>query len=158
MLAALAVASLASGCGRKAPPKPPEFAAPKAIGDLRAANRGDGILLSWGRPSEHADDTPLNNLGHFVVERAPASSAAGFVQIATLEVTDQERFRKTRTFSYLDRQIEVGSDYLYRVIAFTADGYGSQPSNAVRITRQIPAPPTATPPPHARGKVTPAQR
>jgi hypothetical protein len=158
VLAAFTVALVLAACGRKAPPKPPEFAAPRAIGDLRAINRADGIVLSWSRPRQHPDGTPLNSLGSFAVERAAVSGASGFQQVATLEVSDRERFRQTRTFRYLDQQPQPGEEYLYRVIAYTDDGYGSEPSNIVTITREIPPTPTATPPSHGRGNTTPTPR
>lgn len=152
---AFAVVLLLAACGRKAPPKPPEFAAPRAIGDLRAINRADGILLSWSRPRQHPDGAPLTSLGSFVVERAGPSAVAGFEQVATLEVSDRERFRQTRTFRYLDQQPQPGEEYLYRVIAYTADGYGSEPSNVATITREIPPTPAATPSSHGRGNTKP---
>jgi len=158
VLAAFAVALLLGACGRKAPPKPPEFAAPRAISDLRASNRGDGIVLSWSRPRQHPDGAPLNTLGSFVVERAVVGSMPAFQQVATLEVSDRERFRQTRTFRYLDQQPQPGDEYLYRVIAYTYDGYGSEPSNVVTITREIPPTPAATPPSHGRGNTTPTPR
>ncbi len=144
--------ALLPACGRKAPPKPPELVAPRAIGDLHAANRSDGILLSWPRPRKHADGAPLDSLGGFVVERAPALAPTSFEQLTTIELTDRERFRQTHQFQYLDRHAEADGSYLYRVIAFTIDGYHSEPSNTVLLQREPPPPATATPAmPHGRG-------
>jgi hypothetical protein len=153
--AALLATLFLPACGRKAPPKPPEFAAPRAISDLRATNVTDGVMLTWSRPREYADGTPLNSLGSFAVERAAAPGAEPFQTVATLKVTDRERFRQARTFHYLDRQPAIGSSYLYRVFSSTTDGYRSRPSNAVEITRRLPPPAAPT---HERAKPTPAAR
>lgn len=138
-IAVLAVAAiLLPACGRKALPKPPEFAAPRTISDLRATSTRDGIMLAWSRPREYADGSTLDALGQFVVERHPTSASGEFVSIATLEVTDRERFRQTRTFRYIDHDSVLGSSYQYRVISSTTDGYTSAPSNVVTIERTVP--------------------
>jgi hypothetical protein len=51
-------------------------------------------------------------------------------------VDDRERFRKTKSFSYKDEQLTIGSLYRYRVLAFTLDGYQGEPSNTVEIVWQ----------------------
>lgn len=152
--AAVVVAALGViACGRRTFPKPPELVAPQAITDLRAENQRDGVLLVWGRPAKHVDGAVLLDLGSFIVERAPGDGSAGFQPLTTIELNDRERFRQTKSFRYLDSEPQVGRSYLYRVVAMTDDGYKSEPSNAVALTREIPAVP---PPPHARGKSAPA--
>lgn len=135
-LVALALAA----CGRKAPPKPPEFVAPRAITDLQATNGTDGVVLVWSRPRRHADGTTLANLGGFVIERAALDRASSFQPLTTVQLADRERFRQTRSFRYLDREPAIGSTYTYRIIAFTDDGYYSEPSNSASLTRELPPP------------------
>ncbi|HUI28287.1 MAG TPA: hypothetical protein VL403_19560 [Candidatus Kryptonia bacterium] len=146
----LTLASVLPACGRKAPIKAPELAAPRTIEDLRAANAVDGVMLTWSRPRQYVDGTNLTDLGRFVVERATESGAAGFETISILEVNDRERFRQTRSFRYLDKTPALGSNYLYRVIASTVDGYDSAPSNTATIRREVPVEPTRTPTANAR--------
>jgi hypothetical protein len=140
-------------CGRRSIPKPPELVAPQAITDLRAENQRDGVMLVWGRPAKHVDGAVLLELGGFIVERAPGDGSVGFQLLTTIELNDRERFRQAKSFRYLDSEPQVGRSYLYRVVAATDDGYKSEPSNAVALTREIP--PAAMPTPHARGNSAP---
>ena len=134
---------LLPACGRKAPVKAPELAAPATIKDLRAANTRDGVVLTWSRPRQYADGTNLTDLGRFVVERA-AEDVPTFETISVLEVNDRERFRQTRAFRYLDQTPAIGSSYRYRIIASTVDHYDSAPSNVATIQREVPVEPSPT--------------
>jgi hypothetical protein len=136
--ACLATCLLVFGCGRKGSLKPPELVAPRTITDLGAKSHSDGIVLSWSRPTAHADGSPLRSLGSFVLERAQAVGASDFQLVATIELTDRDRFRQVKAFRYLDRDPAVGQTYRYRVFAYTDDGYGSQPSNVASATREKP--------------------
>lgn len=133
----LALACL--GCGRKAPPKPPEDVVPKTITDLSAKNEAQGIQLSWSRPAAYADGTRMEDLGGFFVERAadPAPRAA-FTRLAILEVNDRDRFRQIKRFQHLDADTRPGITYQYRVVSFTTDRYIGEPSNVVAVVRSIP--------------------
>jgi hypothetical protein len=125
------------GCGRKtSPPRPPEDVLPRPIANLAATNLADGVQLSWGRPQLYADGERMTDLGGFVVERAIGDELQ-YQKIATLEVTDRDRFRQIKRFKHLDRDVTVGIAYRYRVVSFTLDRYFSPPSNAVTIERTL---------------------
>jgi len=135
----LTVAGLLAGCGRKAPPRPSEAVRPQRIADLSAANTPSGIALSWSRPRTYADGTRMDDLGSFEVQRAIGSDpAAPFERLTTLEVTDRERFRQTRTFHYIDAAVSTGTAYRYRVVSSTTDRYRSAPSNIATAERTSP--------------------
>jgi hypothetical protein len=125
-----------SGCGRKAPPRPPEDVVPQRIADLAASNLAEGIQLSWRRPELYADGERMTDLGGFAVERA-AADALNYQKIAILEVTDRDRFRQIKRFKHLDTDVTPGVAYRYRVVSFTVDRYFSAPSNAVTIERTL---------------------
>ena len=57
------------------------------------------------------------------------------------------RFRRAKRFRLLDEQVSTGEIYLYRVVAYTIDGYESPPSEPAQIQRQPPPDSTATPAP-----------
>lgn len=137
----LASALLTPACGRKTPVRPPEFVAPAAITDLEATNVVSGIGLGWRRPRQTADGKPLWDLDGFVVERALPGLPFEF--LTRVQVPDRDRLRQQKRFTFVDTTAELGEDYRYRVLAFTADGYLSAPSSVVEIVRAIP---TATPP------------
>ena len=126
--------------------RPPEMVAPATIEDLTASNVADGIRLAWKRPATYVDGSRMNDLGAFRIERS--SGDAVFLYLATVAVTDQERFQQERRFRWLDADTTVGQIYQYRVISSTLDAYVSDPSNIVTIERQIPTPaPPAAPTP-----------
>jgi hypothetical protein len=125
-------------CGHKTPVRPPEWVAPEAIGDLalEVDNKNNVVELKWGRPQEYVDGSDMDDLGGFVVLRATEGEkgqVSGFTQVANIAVTDRDRFRKAKKFSYTDTQLTAGVLYRYRVQALTLDGYTSAPSNTVEI-------------------------
>ena len=125
------------GCGRKTiAPRPPEDVLPRPLTNLAASNLADGVQLSWGRPQLYANGERMTDLGGFVVERATGDELQ-YQTIATLEVTDRDRFRQIKRFKHLDRDVTVGVAYRYRVVSFTLDRYFSPPSNPVTIERAL---------------------
>jgi hypothetical protein len=126
--------------------RPPEQVAPEPISTLTAHNAADGVVLNWQRPVKYVDGTRMLDLGAFRLERS--SGALPFAPIATIEITDRDRFQQARRFRWLDADVVTATEYRYRVFSITSDGYGSQPSNLVTIERVPPTPapgPTATP-------------
>ena len=125
------------GCGRKtSPPRPPEDVRPRPLADLAASNLADGVQLSWGRPQLYVNGERMTDLGGFIVERA-VGDALQYQKIATLEVSDRDRFRQIKRFKHLDHDVTAGVTYHYRVVSFTLDRYFSPPSNAVTIERRL---------------------
>ena len=127
-----------AACGHKTPVRPPEWVAPEAIGDLAldVDSKKNVVVLKWGRPQEYVDGSNMDDLGGFVVLRATEEGQGkdgGFTQVATIAVTDRDRFRKAKKFSYTDTQLTAGVLYRYRVRAVTLDGYSSGISNTVEL-------------------------
>jgi hypothetical protein len=144
----LAVTALgAVACGRKADPMPRELVAPLPPEELGAVATPEGIRLTWQRPLEYSGGQRMNDLAGFTVERAPAAAPAPapFAEVGRVQVTDQTRFRKERRQEWTDHAVERGVAYLYRVIAFTLDGYRSAPSAPVRAVFGT-TPPAKEPP------------
>ncbi len=140
LVAALAAAlPHAGGCGRKAPPRPPELVRPRSVRNLSAQPGREGMRLTWTRPTETVDGDDMPDLDGFVVERAvvpphvETSATLVFETIATIHLDDRERFSKIRTVRYEDRTVTAGMTYAYRVVAFTLDRYTSRPSRVVRV-------------------------
>jgi hypothetical protein len=111
---------------------------PEAIGDLTldVDSKKNTVVLNWGRPQEYVDGSEMDDLGGFVVLRATEEGQdkeRGFTQVATIAVTDRDRFRKAKKFSYTDTQLTAGVLYRYRVQAVTLDGYASALSNTVEL-------------------------
>jgi len=127
----------AGGCGRKAPPRPPEYVIPQSPDPLTVESSPDGVKLSWRRPREYVDGEPLGDLGAFRVLRA-CQPEVDFSEIASIPVTDQQRFRKASSFSMLDHAAPLGVPCRYQVVAVTTDDYTSPPAESEDVVRSVP--------------------
>ena len=126
-------------CGHKTIVRPPELVVPETVNNLTLEVQSAGVALRWGRVEKRADGEKLDDLAGFVILRATEDAqgtASNFIQVGSVPVNDRERFRKTKSFSYTDEQLTIGSLYRYRVLAFTLDGYKGEPSNTVEIVWQ----------------------
>ena len=128
--------SFLGGCGHKTVVRPPELVAPMPVNDLTLEVVSKGINLRWGRAQKTAGGRDLEDLAGFVVLRAaqdPQGQSSAFTQIAMIPVEDRDRFRKNKRFSYTDENLEAGTLYRYRVLAFTLDDYYGKASNTVEL-------------------------
>jgi len=133
--AVVAICALPWACGNKGNPRPPEFVRPQRIEDLAATPSRTGIRLSWTRPTKTVDGNDMPDLDGFVVSRATGATSvesAHFETIATIHLDDRERFAKVHRMTYDDLRVTPGETYLYRVVAFTLDGYVGGPSRVAR--------------------------
>ena len=127
-------ALLLGACGRKAPPVAPELVRPEPPEDLTAAIVAEGVRLTWQRPLRYSGGQRMNDLDHFVIDRAPAEAARPtFAHIGRLDLEDQTRFRKERHLEWVDHDAVRGSSYLYRVVAVTRDGSESAPVGPLEV-------------------------
>ncbi|HUN59794.1 MAG TPA: hypothetical protein VMU41_16925 [Candidatus Binataceae bacterium] len=136
----ISVAAVLGACGVKSAPVPPEKARPERITSLTAASVQDGIMLKWNRPLTYSGGNTMRDLGGFVIMRAEGDTAE-MQPLVEIPVTDQERFQVQMVFTYDDQETQIGAHYRYAIIAETTDGYRSDPSNVVEITRVKPPPP-----------------
>ncbi|HSV05215.1 MAG TPA: lipoprotein [Candidatus Binatus sp.] len=131
---ALVGALLLAACGRKGPPVAPELVRPEPAEDLTAAIVADGVRLTWQRPLRYSGGQRMNDLDHFVIDRAPAEAARPiFGHVGRLDLDDQTRFRKERHLEWIDHDAVRGASYLYRVVAVTRDGSQSAPAGPVEV-------------------------
>lgn len=144
LLCAATLFGSATACGRKTKVLPPDLVVPRVVEGLTATNELGGIALEWERPTEYADGSDMLDLAGFRVERR--RPCCGFQVIAQVAVEDRYRFRRAKQFRHLDEAVSTGEIYLYRVIAYTLDGYESAPHEPVQIQRE---------PPLAEGAATP---
>ncbi len=64
-----------SGCGRKAPPRPPGQVLPNPVNDLRKHIEGNTLKLIWTIPSGNKKDKTI--LSGFIVYRSKVSVTGG---------------------------------------------------------------------------------
>jgi len=147
-LAGLVLALGIAACGRKSRPLPPELVRPEPPTELTAIATPEGVRLTWLRPLRYSGGRRINDLGGFAIERAPGEGAPpAFTRVGTVELTDQTRFRKERRMEWTDRAVEPGRRYLYRVTAYTLDGYRSALAGPVGVRFGQPADTTPAAPP-----------
>ena len=141
----LAAALLLVACGVKTRPLAPELVRPEPPTTLVAASTPDGVRLTWRRPVSYSGGRHMRDLGGFDVDRATGADSVDFTRAGRFELNDQTRFRQERSMEWIDTSAEVGTTYRYRIVAYTTDGYRSEPSESVVISHRAvtpPAPPT----------------
>lgn len=119
-------------CGRKADPQPAELVRPRPVTNLAAEIREEGVHLQWTRPDQYVNGKRIDDLGGFLVFRGVSGKPAD--EIATISVSDRERFQREKKFDYVDRKAEKESTYYYRIVSYTRDRYYSAPSNQAVVT------------------------
>ncbi len=145
---------VASGCGVKAPPIPPDVLVPKAISDLEGKVREEKVYLNWSLPRENVDDSKPPDLVAFRVlrreERGGCLECPGeFTVRADLDLRAPRGYRLEKgTVTWMDEDLREGTIYIYRVVSINHWGYPSAPSNDVIIQWGAPPPP----PPSLKGE------
>ncbi len=124
-----------SGCGKKAPPKPPFQEEPPIVDDLSYSLDGDRLKLTWSIPKEKLD------LGGFYVFRSKKMVSESdckncpvtFKRVADISLEyDSEYFGKDGKIFYTDT-LEEGYRYIYKVVVYTNNGVIGKDSNIVDL-------------------------
>lgn len=149
----LALAALA-GCGRTGIPLPPSLELPKPVSDLKAARKGDKVLLTWTAPRETTDRLRIKEVGATRICRATAAPAGtectpvAEVPAAQAPAAGPAAFTDTLP-SDLQQQNPSGFA-VYTVEVLNARYRSAGPSNAVRVALA----PTLSPPEKLLAQVT----
>jgi len=146
---ALALTLTLTGCGFKGPPQPllqPLPAAPQA---LTVRQYGSEMQLAWNLPQKNQDGTGLTDLAGFDIYRMSYDPATDCpecrdtsVLIERIELAYlKNASREGNRIFYLDRGVEAGSGYRYRVVPFTANRQAGAPG----LIQQVMAVPPPAP-------------
>ena len=144
----LAVAALAlfAGCGFQGNPLPPSLELPQPVGDLKAARKGDKVLLTWTAPRETTDKLRIKEAGTTRVCRATTPPAAMECSQVS-EVAARPAPGAPASFTDLlprDLQEQTPTSFaVYTVEAMNARGRSAGLSNPVRVPLVHTLPPPA---------------
>ena len=130
---------LFSGCGRKAPPKPPQEKQQPAVKDLSRSIDRDQLRLTWSvsnGPSSRASGSAgfmvykaKQKLSGFDCRNCPVL----FERIADISLNQTASTHLGRkTIRYFDR-VEKGYRYLYKVIVYSKNGVMGKESNTIEF-------------------------
>ena len=134
-LTILFLLTVATGCGRKADPRPPEAFVPAPVRFLSAMGTVDAVTVSWFAPEKDASGEPIESLNGFRVEKAAvdAGEVQDFENVAEIPL-DSETIDPGRTYSYHDTAVRPGRTYEYAIIPISAEGDAGMVGNRIRVT------------------------
>ena len=127
-----------SGCGKKAPPKPPRQEKPPVVDDLSYSLDGDRLNLTWTIPEVKGN--VKSGLGGFYVFRSKKSVSESdckncpkiFKRVADISLEDMGNSGKD-SIKYAEA-LEKGYRYIYKVVVYTTNGVMGKDSNMVNFT------------------------
>jgi len=156
------LAILAGGCGVKTSLVPPDVLVAKAIKDLQGTVKEETFELSWSVPKTNANgSTPVDLVQFRVLRREETGGCpecpGEFKVRAELDLRTPKGYRlEKNTATWVDKELNEGVIYMYKVIGVNHWGYASAPSNEVMI-KWAPAPPPPTPEtPEKQSQMAPA--
>lgn len=152
LLLALGTPLMFTACATIGPPLPPSLELPKPPSDLRAARKGDRVILTWTAPSVTTDRQTVRSVGPTRICRGletvltqcgtPVGEAAAQPTPSTAQSAIQKVAR-----SYTDSlpgqlQSDNPSGFMtYAIEALNAGGRGAGLSNQVRVSLAHTLPP-----------------
>ncbi len=127
-----------SGCGKKAPPKPPRQEEPPVVNDLSYSLDGDNLKLTWTIPEVKGN--VKSGLGGFYVFRSKKSVSESdckdcpkiFKRVADISLEHMGNSGKD-SIKYAEA-LEKGYRYIYKVVIYTKHGVTGKDSNMVDFT------------------------
>lgn len=124
-----------SGCGKKAPPKPPRYEEPPVVDDLSYSLDEDRLKLTWAVPK--VKEKVKSGLGGFYVFRSKKSVSESdckncpkiFKRVADISLEDMGNSGKD-SIKYAEA-LEKGYRYIYKVTGCADNGVTGRDSNMV---------------------------
>ena len=150
LLLALLACEGFSGCGRKGPPRPPQWVEPRPPRNLWVERSDEGARLRFTIPDAYVDGAPMLDLAWLEILRA-CPPTAEMEQIGRIAVFDAAALRPRSEYSILDTAVKPDAACAWAVVAISADDDRSQPTvfpSPVPSPSASPAP-TTTPSPAA---------
>jgi hypothetical protein len=153
LLLALGAPLMFTACATIAPPQPPSLELPKPPSDLRAARKGDRVILTWTLPSITTDRQTVRSFGPTRICRGleasltqcgiPAGEAAAQPTSAVTQSSKQKTLVSYTDSLPAQMQSDNSSAFTtYAIEVLNAGGRGAGLSNQVRVplVRTLPPP------------------
>ncbi|MCK5508669.1 MAG: hypothetical protein KAI50_09135 [Desulfobacterales bacterium] len=126
-----------SGCGKKAPPKPPLHEVPPIVTDLSYTINGDKLKLTWTVPK--VKQKVKSGLSGFVIYRSkkPFSKSeclncpVVFKRIADIPIKANGSGNLKKDIITYNGILEKGCRYIYKVIVYADNGMTGDDSNQI---------------------------
>jgi hypothetical protein len=130
---------LFNGCGRKAPPKPPQEKQPPAVSDLSQRIDGDQLRLTWSvsNGTSSGGTGPAGFMIYKAKQKLSGSDCRNcpilFERVADISLSQSASMHLDgKTVRYFDR-VEKGYRYLYKVIVYSKNGVMGKASNMIEF-------------------------
>ena len=128
-----------AGCGKKAPPRPPELRFPPAVKDLSYAIASQKVELNWTVQS--ADDHSASFPASCKILRSKLSAEESncekcpirFTAIGDIPIEMKRSEKPQSTGMRFSEILEPGYRYIYKVVVYDEDGQRSKDSNTVEF-------------------------
>ena len=125
-----------SGCGKKAPPKPPRQEKPPIVNDLSYSLDGYKLKLTW--TISEVKEKVKSGLGGFYVFRSKKLVLGSdckncpkmFKRVADIPLKDNSGNSGKDIIKYTEA-IEKGNRYIYKVVVYTNNGVIGGDSNQI---------------------------
>jgi len=122
-------------CGKKGDPIPRQQIKLQMINNLRGEITKEGVLLSWTLPEKAKSNKMVKILRSMAI---PGEDCPGCPQKFVLltekdEASLQSSMKEPGLYRYLDRDIDTGRNYGYRVVWCISSGTCSPESNTTEI-------------------------
>ena len=152
---------LLSGCGRYAPPLPPEAFSPKAVEDLQVNAALGEISFQWRSPEEDRRGKELKFIDGYEIRRAEILTWEAFVDdpeessvkvgfVPDTHIAERERLRDEavkagkstrrvkvgedlKQFRFGDRDLTPGAEYVYMIVPMNQDDVEGEIRQYVRV-------------------------
>ena len=137
--------TLLSGCGKKTALVPPQKLVPVRINDLRYNLDEHGVTLNWSYPAKMENGDALEAIEVFEIYRAviPQDEFCQGCPVQYEEPVEIDGGRlpasgDIRTASYIEKKLQNGYRYLYKVRSRAGWWYPSGDSNVVSFVKGVP--------------------
>jgi predicted small lipoprotein YifL len=150
ILFALVVITLFVGCGKKGVLISPEALLPAPVNDLRAAQKGESLQLSWSPPAQEEGGRALKDLAGFRLFKREVlppdedceSCTNAYRLLKNVDLEYLQDVRRVGDRLYLrDTDVIAQTTYQYKVVSFRKDGTSSHDSNKARLKMVVPPKP-----------------